>query len=70
MRVAQARREQELRQLVLEGLPLRTVGKKTGHWVFGPLHIYTYSGRWLNEETGKRGRLNGLRMRYILQLKT
>ena len=54
MRVAQFRREQELRQLVLLGVPLRTRGK-SGHWVLGPLHIYTYAGRWLNECTGERG---------------
>jgi hypothetical protein len=58
MHPAQARREQQLRQLVVEGVPLRTLGK-SGHWILGPLHIYTASGRWLSAATGRRGRLNG-----------
>jgi len=65
MRRAQIRRELELRQLVVEGVPLCTHGK-SGHWIIGPLHIYTSSGRWLNEETGRRGRLNGWPMRQIV----
>ena len=67
MRVAQGRRERELRLLAQEGTPLRTLGK-SGHWILGPLHIYTSSGRWLNEETGRRGRLKGWPMRQIVEL--
>ena len=66
MHVAQARREQELRQLVLEGVPLRTQGK-SGHWTIGPLHIYTAAGRWLSEKTGRRGRLNGEPIRRMIE---
>jgi hypothetical protein len=67
MHPAQARREQQLRQLVLEGVPLRTLGK-SGHWIIGPLHIYTASGRWLSEATGRRGRLNGHPIRQIVKI--
>lgn len=66
MSSAQARRERELRQLAAEGVPLRTFGK-SGHWLAGPLHIYTASGRWFHEGTGKRDRLNGARMRSLLE---
>jgi hypothetical protein len=65
MQAAQERREQELRQLVLEGVPLRTQGK-SGHWTLGPLHIYTAAGRWFSEQTGRRGRLNGQLMRQVI----
>ena len=66
MRTAQLRREQELRQLVLKGVPLCTVGK-SGHWKVGALHIFTGAGRWFNEQTGRRGRLNGESMSRILE---
>jgi hypothetical protein len=66
MNSAQARRELELNQLVSEGVPLRTLGK-SGHWIIGPLHIYTATGRWFCEQTGRHGRLNGQRMRRILE---
>jgi hypothetical protein len=65
MHPAQARREQQLRQLVVEGVPLRTLGK-SGHWIVGPLHIYAASGRWLNAATGRRGRLNDRSIRRIV----
>jgi hypothetical protein len=67
MHAAQARREQQLRHLVVEGVPLRTLGKSS-HWIIGPLHIYTASARWLNETTGKRGRLSGHPIRQIVEL--
>jgi hypothetical protein len=67
MHPAQARREQQLRQLVVEGVPLRTLGK-SGHWIIGSLHIYTASGRWLSEATGRRGRLNGHPIRQIVKI--
>jgi hypothetical protein len=67
MNLAQARREQQLRQLVAEGVPLRTLGK-SGHWIIGSLHIYTASGRWLSEATGRRGRLNGHPIRQIVKI--
>jgi hypothetical protein len=63
---ARARREQELCQLVLEGVPLRTLGK-SGHWIIGRLHIYAACGRWFNEDTGRRGRLKGHSMREIVE---
>ena len=66
MHSAWARREQELRELILEGVPLRTRGK-AGHWILDRLHIFTASGRWLSEETGRSGRLNGHPMRAIIQ---
>lgn len=63
---AQARREQELCQLAMKGVPLYTLGK-SGHWMLGPLHIFTASGRWLNEQTGHRGRLNSRSMKDLLE---
>ena len=66
MQLARARREQQLRQLASEGVPLCTFGK-SGHWKVGPLHIYTAAGRWLQEETGRRGRLNSQCMSQILE---
>lgn len=67
MHPAQARREQELRQLVVGGVPLRMLGK-SGHWIIGPLHIYTASGRWVSEATGRRGRLNDHRVSRIIEM--
>jgi hypothetical protein len=67
MQAAQARREQELRQLVREGVPLRALGK-SGHWTLGPLHLYTASGRWLSEETGRRGRLQSQPMSQLIEV--
>src|SRR5579884_3481699 len=66
MRAAKARREQELYQLVTKGVPLCTVGK-SGHWKVGALHIFTATGHWLNEQTGRRGRLNGHPMSRIVE---
>ena len=64
--VAQARREQELSQLVLTGLPLRQLDR-SGHWTLGSLHIFTASGRWFNEQTGRRGRLGSDAMSRIVE---
>ena len=66
MHAAQAQREQELRQLVDEGVPLRTQGK-SGHWTIGPLHIYTAAGRWFSEQTGRRGRLHRQPIRQLVE---
>ena len=66
MHAAQVRREQELRRLVLEGVPLCTLGK-SGHWTIGPLHIYTAAGRWFSERTGRRGLLLGQSMRRLIE---
>jgi hypothetical protein len=66
MHPAQARREQQLRELVAEGVPLRTRGK-SGHWIIGSLHIYTSTGRWFSEATGQRGRLNSRSIRQIVK---
>ena len=63
---AQIRREQELKLLMIDGVPLRTFGK-CGHWVLGPLHIYTGCGRWFNQRTGRRGRLKNWPMRRIVE---
>ena len=61
---AQLRREQELYLLAQQGVPLRTSGKY-GHWILGPLHLYTASGRWFNQETGARGRLKRRMLQVI-----
>jgi hypothetical protein len=65
-RTARARREQELQLLAQEGVPLRAL-IKSGHWIIGPLHIYTASGRWFNEETEQRGRLGTEPIRHLLE---
>jgi hypothetical protein len=65
MGAAQMRREQELRQLVVDGVPLSLV--KSGHWMIGSLHLFTASGRWLNEETGGRDRLHTCSMKEIVE---
>lgn len=66
MQAAQVRREHELQYLVLKGVPLCTLGK-SGHWMLGPLHIFTAAGRWFNEETGRRGRLNSDSMSRVVE---
>ena len=66
MNPTQARREQQLRQLVAEGVPLHTLGK-SGHWIIGSLHIYTATGRWFSGTTGKRGRLSSHPIRQIVE---
>ena len=55
-----------MRQLVLDGMPLRMLGK-SGHWIIRSLHLYTASGRWFNETSGRRGRLNGSSMRSLIE---
>src|SRR5690242_3257191 len=62
---AQARREQELCQLTLNGVPLCAL-VKSGHWIVGPLHFFTAAGRWFNERTGHLRRLNGQSIRAII----
>ena len=51
---------------MFKGVPLCALGK-SGHWVLGPLHIFTASGRWFNEQTGRRGRLKGQSVSRIIE---
>jgi hypothetical protein len=62
---ASERRTRELRELITNGFPILRVGK----WQFrvGPLCIWPYSGRWLNAETGARGKLNSISMKDLIQ---
>jgi hypothetical protein len=61
---ASERRNKELNELTNEGLPIVPISK----WQcrIGPLHIWPHSGRWLNEATGWRGRINSLSMRVLI----
>ena len=63
---AQARREQELCQLIPDGEPLCVLAK-SGHWIVGPLHLFTAAGRWFNELTGHRGRLKDQSIKGLIE---
>ena len=65
MHTAQLRREQQLHELLMLGLPLQRWGR-SGHWTIGPLHIFTGAGRWINERTGWSGRLNSRSMAWLI----
>lgn len=65
MNTAQKRREQELRELMKEGV---LSIKKVSRWHFrvGTLHIWPASERWEDEGTGHRGRLSSRPIRQLL----
>lgn len=63
MRAAE-RRKREIEQLMREGLPLHCVDLHRCR--IGPLTIFLASGRWINEATGARGRLNRMPMRELV----
>lgn len=62
------RRSKELSQLAQEGFPIVRAGK----WQFraGSVIVWPYSGRWMNEATGSRGKLNSLPMRRLIVRET
>ena len=61
---ADERRHVELRELAREGF--QVVFQSKWHVVVGPLHIWTYSGRWMNELTNACGKINSLSMRELV----
>lgn len=59
------RRNRELQELKNEGFPVVRIDKWQSR--IGPLYIWPYSGRWLNQATGTRGKLNSLPMRTLIK---
>lgn len=62
---ASERRNRELQELKDEGFPIVRIDR----WQFriGPLRIWPYSGRWLNEATGIPGKLGSLPIRTLIR---
>ncbi len=58
---AYERRCQEIGALQSEGIPVVAVDR--WHYSVGPVHLWPYAGRWLNEMTGARGRLKSVSIR-------
>lgn len=61
---ARERREKELADLAAEGVTVIRVNP--WHFRVGSLHVWIASGRWLDEDTGNRGRLYGVSIRAVL----
>jgi hypothetical protein len=61
---ATERRFRELSELVKEGLPILYINK----WQvrIGSLLIWVAAGRWMNEATGARGKLNSTSIRKLI----
>jgi len=59
------RREQELRILAKEGMPV--VFETRWKCKIGPLCIWPQSGRWWNEITMTGGRINSQSMRMLIE---
>lgn len=61
---AAERRNRELDELREQGFPIVRISKWQSR--IGPLHIWPYSGHWLNEATGIRGKLYSLSIRKLI----
>ena len=61
---ASHRRESELSELAQEGMPV--IFHSRWHASIGPLHIWPSSGRWSNEWTSTRGKINSDSIRSLL----
>ncbi len=59
------RRIKELRQLASEGVHITFESRWKART--GPLCIWPYAGRWMNERSGQRGRINSLTMRLLIR---
>jgi len=59
------RRNRDLHQLAGQGCPVVFVTRWRAR--IGPLSIWLYSGRWWNEATGRRGRINSLSMQELIR---
>lgn len=64
MKSAQKRREEELQELMKEGMAVRRLSR--WHFRIGTLHVWPAVGRWEDEESGHRGRLHNTSVRQIL----
>ena len=58
------RRNRELRELAERGFPVLHISKWQSR--VGPLILWPHAGRWLNEETGKRGKMNSSSMQQLI----
>ena len=58
------RRARELTRLAAEGVPVCFEYRWKAR--VGTLYIWPYSGRWLNQKNGSRGRIDGLTMRQLI----
>ena len=58
------RRTEELRQLASEGVPV--IFESRWKVKVGPLCIWLYAGRWINESSRRSGRINSLSMRLLI----
>lgn len=58
------RREKEIAALAAEGATVIRVNP--WHFRISNLHVWTAAGRWLDEDTGNRGRLYGTTVRALL----
>jgi hypothetical protein len=63
---AAARRDLELQELEREGVAVRRCSPD--HIKVGPLNLWPSTGRWWNEQTQKRGRINGRTIRQVIAL--
>jgi hypothetical protein len=39
------------------------------HYQAGPIHFWIATGRWMNEATNKRSRINGIPLRRLIEIK-
>jgi hypothetical protein len=65
MRAAQ-RREAELKKLV-ETSGVQVIHLSRWHYRIGPVHLWLAVGRWLNEDTGWRGKINRMSLSELLE---
>jgi hypothetical protein len=62
--IASKRRLRELRELMSEGIYVAYINR--WHVQIGPLHIWIAAGRWMNDATGVRGKLNCTSIRKLI----
>jgi hypothetical protein len=65
MRAAE-RREAELEKLAAQGIRVTRLSR--WHYQVGPIHFWVATGRWTNEATNERGRINGIPLRRFVDL--
>ena len=58
------RREAELKGLESEGIGV--VHLSRWHCHIGSIHLWLATGRWMNETTGERGRINRTPLRQLI----
>jgi hypothetical protein len=62
---AQQRREEELRQLAVQGFAVTAVSR--WHYTIGDLHIWPAVGRWVNEKSGRWGKIKDIPLNRLLR---